>query len=116
MIGQPRSPGRHRAGGAHIPVYPRLWDGPARAQAELLERSNPGWVVLYGVGSRHFYAVAAWPAPEPLLLRDPTSEGLAEQMREAEAVHAAADLLPAALDRQRRIVSAVPAPREPVNL
>ncbi|MEV8638189.1 hypothetical protein AB0395_41700 [Streptosporangium sp. NPDC051023] len=114
MIGQPRNPGRHRAGQERIPVYQRLWDGPARAEAERLERSHPGWAVLYGVGSRHFYAFAAWPAPEPLILRDSTPEGLEKRMCEEQAVHASADLFPAVLDRQRQAV--VPAPREPVTL
>ncbi|GAA3120860.1 hypothetical protein [Streptosporangium carneum] len=99
-----------------MPVHRRLWDGPARAEAERLETAWPGWVVLYGTGSRRFHALAAWPAPEPLILCDPTPEGLEARMREAEAVHASADLFPTVLDRQRRIVSAPPAPREPAPL
>ena len=79
--------------------------------------------MLYGLGSRLFYAIAAWPAPEPLILHAPTAEGLEERMREAEAVHASFDLLPAALERRWRIVSgyepltfrAVPASRRPIE-
>ncbi|GHE37595.1 hypothetical protein GCM10017673_45060 [Streptosporangium violaceochromogenes] len=85
MIGQPRLPGRHRAGQAPTTVHRRAWDGPARAEAERLERSRPGWVVLYGVGSRRFYAMAAWPVSEPVMVSDPTAEGLEERMGEAEA-------------------------------
>ncbi|MET8332901.1 hypothetical protein ABZV14_02200 [Streptosporangium canum] len=79
-----RVPGRHRAGQAKAVVHHRVWDGPARAEAERLDRAWPGWTVLYGTGSRCFYAVAAWPAPESLIVSDPTPEGLEEQMREAE--------------------------------
>ncbi|MFI6883611.1 hypothetical protein [Streptosporangium canum] len=79
-----RVPGRHRAGQAHAVVHHRLWDGPARAEAERLDRAWPGWTVLYGTGSRCFYAVAAWPASESLIVSDPTPEGLERQMHEAE--------------------------------
>ncbi|GHE27607.1 hypothetical protein GCM10017673_32270 [Streptosporangium violaceochromogenes] len=84
MIGQPRLAGRHRAGQAHSIVHRRVWDGPARAEAERLERSRPGWVVLYGVGSRRFYAIATWPVPQPVMVSAPTAEGLEERMGEAE--------------------------------
>ncbi|GHH67116.1 hypothetical protein GCM10017673_13760 [Streptosporangium violaceochromogenes] len=84
MIGQPRTPGRHRAGRPYSLVHRRVWDGPARAEAEYLERSYPGWVVLYGVGTRRFCAMAAWPAPEPVMVEAATAEDLAERMGEAE--------------------------------
>ncbi|MEV7005581.1 hypothetical protein [Streptosporangium sp. NPDC051022] len=106
----PRGPGRHRDGLPRAAVHRRLWDGPARAEAERLDHAWPRWAVLYGTGSRLFYAVAAWPAPEPLILHDRTPEGLEERMRAAENAHATGPL-PAAPERQRRIV---PAPHEPV--
>ncbi|WP_433247279.1 hypothetical protein ACQPYK_46740 [Streptosporangium sp. CA-135522] len=85
MIGNPRTPGRHRAGLAPVAVVPRrLWDGPARAEAERLDGAWPGWTVLYGAGGRRFYAMATWPTPEALIVSDPTPEGLEAQMHDAE--------------------------------
>ncbi|MEU0519532.1 hypothetical protein [Streptosporangium sp. NPDC006007] len=88
MIGQPRTIGRHRAGQPYAPAHRRLWDGPARDHAERLGRAYPGWVVLYGTGSRRFYALAAWPAPEPVMVEDSTADGLEERMRHAETAAA----------------------------
>ncbi|GHH66197.1 hypothetical protein GCM10017673_11560 [Streptosporangium violaceochromogenes] len=106
MIGQPRTPGRHRAGqpSAPTPVYRRIWDGPAREKAEVLERSRPGWVVWYGTGTRHFYAIAAWPTPEPVMVSADTAEDLAERMRHAEtqALLQAVPPGPATPDQTRR--------------
>lgn len=86
MMGRrdPRTTGRHRSGQTRVPVHRRLWDGPARAEAERLERSWPGWVILYGVGSRRFFAMAAWPVPEPVMVSASSAEGLEERMGEAE--------------------------------
>ncbi|MBB2914837.1 hypothetical protein FHS43_006149 [Streptosporangium becharense] len=84
MIGRSRTPGRHRAGLAPAAVHRRLWDGPARAEAERLTAAWPGWGVLYSLGSRRFYAIAAWPVPEPLMVESDTPEELEERMREAE--------------------------------
>lgn len=84
MIGQPRTAGRHRAGQPYTHVHQRVWDGPAHDQAEILERSCPGWVVWYGTGSRRFYAIATWPAPEPVMVQAATAENLEEQMNQAE--------------------------------
>ncbi|MGW4423322.1 hypothetical protein [Streptosporangium sp. NPDC004631] len=76
--------GRHRAGQIHTAVvHRRLWDGPARAQAEQLAQAWPSWTVLYGVGSRRFYALATWPAPEPLMVEAATAEELERRMYEA---------------------------------
>ena len=61
-----------------------LWDGPARAQAERLAQAWPDWLVLYGVGSRRFYALAAWPTLEPLMVDATTSEELEARRHEAE--------------------------------
>lgn len=85
MTAQPRTPGRHRAGQPRAAVHPRVWDGPARSEAEQLGQAHPGWLVLYGLGSRRFYAIAAWPAPEPVMVDAATADDLAELMRQAEA-------------------------------
>ncbi|MER7206767.1 hypothetical protein ABT340_06815 [Streptosporangium sp. NPDC000239] len=78
--------GRHRAGLPYAPVYRRVWDGPARAQAERIDQAWAGWTVLYSLGSRRFYAVAAWDGPRPVIVEDSTGEGLEERMREAEMI------------------------------
>ncbi|MEU0520919.1 hypothetical protein [Streptosporangium sp. NPDC006007] len=76
--------GRHRAGQARTAVvHRRLWDGPARAQAERLAQAWPSWTVLYGVGSRRFYALAAWATSEPLMVEAATAEELERRMYEA---------------------------------
>ncbi|MEU0517883.1 hypothetical protein [Streptosporangium sp. NPDC006007] len=76
--------GRHRAGQVRTAVvHRRLWDGPARAQAERLARTWPSWVVLYGVGSRRFYAIATWQISEPLMVDAVSSEELERRMYEA---------------------------------
>lgn len=79
-----RTLGRHRAGLTPATVHRRPWDGPARSEAERLGQVWQGWSVLYGPGSRRFYAIAAWPTPEPLIVSDRTSEGLEERMHQAE--------------------------------
>ena len=76
--------GRHRAGQTRTAVvHRRLWDGPARAQAERLAQAWPSWIVLYGVGSRRFYALAAWATSEPLMVEAATAEELERRMYEA---------------------------------
>lgn len=84
MIGHPRTPGRHRAGLAPTTVRRRSWDTHARAEADRLGQIWKGWSIFYGLGSRCFYAVAAWPTPEPLIISDRTPEGLETQMHDAE--------------------------------
>ncbi|MFD0884635.1 hypothetical protein ACFQ08_08720 [Streptosporangium algeriense] len=83
MIGRFRHSGRHRDGRPLTQVYRRLWDGPARSEAEALDRSIQGWSVFYSLGQRRFYAIAAWPAPEPLIVSGPDAEGLQEQIHQA---------------------------------
>ncbi|MEV4092599.1 hypothetical protein [Streptosporangium saharense] len=85
MIGRPRRGGRHRDGQPPTTVYRRLWDGPARSEAEMLDRSIPGWSVFYSLSQRRFYAIAAWPTPQPLIISDASAEGLQDQMSQAEA-------------------------------
>ncbi|GAA3122540.1 hypothetical protein [Streptosporangium carneum] len=83
-----RAPGVHGDGriGSPAPTAPhRLWDSQSRAEAERLTRVWKDWTVLYGPGSRRFYAVAAWPTPDPLVVEDRTPEGLEIRIREAEA-------------------------------
>ncbi|MGW4426632.1 hypothetical protein [Streptosporangium sp. NPDC004631] len=76
--------GRHRAGQVRpTTVHRRLWDGPARAEAERLAQAWPSWTVLYGVGSRRFYALAAWATSEPLMVDAATAEDLERRMYEA---------------------------------
>ncbi|WP_433259760.1 hypothetical protein ACQPYK_49200 (plasmid) [Streptosporangium sp. CA-135522] len=77
-----RASGRHRDGLVPTTVTPRLWDGPARAEAERLSQAWPNWTILYGTGSRRFYAIAAWPVPEPVIVQAATSEDLEAQMHE----------------------------------
>jgi len=57
----------------------RAWDLDQRAEARRLAAQWPAWSVLYGAGSRCFYAIAAWPVPEPLILQARTAAEL-EQM------------------------------------
>ncbi|MFF0574943.1 hypothetical protein [Streptosporangium saharense] len=76
--------GRHRDGQPYSLVYRRVWDGPARAEAERLNQVWPEWAVLYSLSKRSFYAVARWDSPQLVAVEDVTSEGLEERMREAE--------------------------------
>ncbi|MEU1736394.1 hypothetical protein [Streptosporangium sp. NPDC020145] len=80
--------GRHRDGLPYAPVYRRVWDGPARAEAERIDLAWADWTVLYSLGRRCFYAVAAWEGPRPVIVEDPTGDGLEERMREAEMIRA----------------------------
>ncbi|MFC3986822.1 hypothetical protein [Streptosporangium jomthongense] len=80
--------GRHRDGQPYEPVYRRLWDGPARAEAERIDLAWADWTVLYSLGRRAFYAVAAWDGPRPVIVEDSTADGLEERMREAEMIRA----------------------------
>ncbi|MEU1736441.1 hypothetical protein [Streptosporangium sp. NPDC020145] len=84
MIGLPRRCGRHRDGQPYTPVYRRVWDGPARAEAERLDQTWANWTVLYSLGRRSFYAVAAWDGPRPVMVEDATADGLEQRMHEAE--------------------------------
>ncbi|MEU1730408.1 hypothetical protein [Streptosporangium sp. NPDC020145] len=80
--------GRHRDGLPYAPVYRRVWDGPARAEAERINQSWADWTVLYSLGHRRFYAMAGWDNPRPVVVEDITGEGLEERMREAEMIRA----------------------------
>ncbi|MEV8630772.1 hypothetical protein AB0395_03870 [Streptosporangium sp. NPDC051023] len=121
MIGRSRPHGRHRDGQARTKVYRRLWDGPARAEAERLDQAWPDWTVLYSLGNRRFYAVAAWPDPQPVVVEDETAAGLEGRMHKAETARIALRTAPAASsgvspspDRRGGAVSLAPAvPQNP---
>ncbi|MEU1879204.1 hypothetical protein ABZ470_17970 [Streptosporangium sp. NPDC020072] len=98
--------GRHRDGLPYAPVYRRVWDGPARAEAERIDLAWADWTVLYSLGRRSFYAMASWDGPRPVIVEDSTSEGLEERMREAEMIRAIR-LAPPSLARRGRLTSEV---------
>ncbi|MFF4413381.1 hypothetical protein ACFYY8_12685 [Streptosporangium sp. NPDC001559] len=98
--------GRHRDGLPYAPVYRRVWDGPARAEAERIDLAWAEWTVLYSLGKRCFYAMAAWDGPRPVIVEDVTGEGLEERMREAETIRAIR-LVPPSLVRRRRLAAEV---------
>ncbi|MEU7986990.1 ATP-binding protein [Streptosporangium canum] len=109
-----RPRGRHRRGTLAAQVEPRGWDLAEQASAERLDQGEPLWTVWYGLGARCFYAVAAWPAPGPLIVRASTADELRDLMREAGRAspssprltpHGPAHPPPPALDRP------VPIPR-----
>ncbi|MEU4830206.1 hypothetical protein [Streptosporangium sp. NPDC023615] len=58
----------------------RTWDHRARAEAERLDREWKDWTVLYGAYSRLFFAIPAWPAPVPVVLRASTADDLEARM------------------------------------
>ncbi|MFF4413714.1 hypothetical protein ACFYY8_14370 [Streptosporangium sp. NPDC001559] len=96
--------GRHRDGLPYAPVYRRVWDGPARAEAERIDRAWAEWTVLYSLGRRCFYAMAVWDGPRPVIVEDGTADGLKERMREAEMIRAIR-LVPPSLARRGRLSS-----------
>ncbi|GLW09164.1 hypothetical protein Misp01_42930 [Microtetraspora sp. NBRC 13810] len=62
-------------------LYRRNHDPERRSAAAKLNAATPAWLVLYSLHRRKFYAIAAWPASEPVVLWARTAEDLAEQMR-----------------------------------
>ncbi|MEV4094923.1 hypothetical protein [Streptosporangium saharense] len=76
--------GRHREGRPYSLVYRRVWDGPARAEAERLGQVWSEWTVFYSLSKRSFHAVASWDGPQLVMVEDATTEGVEERMREAE--------------------------------
>ncbi|MFF0309711.1 ATP-binding protein [Streptosporangium sp. NPDC004379] len=80
----PARRGRHRHGAPVTAARPHPWDGAHRDSARRLDEAEPAWTVWYGVGTRRFYAVAAWPAPEPLIVHAAGTDGLRRLMRGAE--------------------------------
>jgi hypothetical protein len=78
---------RHGKGRPSVPVHRRAWDTGQRLAAARLDRAEPVWAVSYGLGSRRFYAIAAWPVSVSLILEARSIDELRELMREAERVH-----------------------------
>ncbi|MEU3166058.1 ATP-binding protein [Streptosporangium sp. NPDC006930] len=78
--------GRHRRGEPVDQRGPRRWDREQREVADRLDRAETGWLVMYGVGGRRFYAIAV--GGEPLVVQAGTAEELCALMREAEETEA----------------------------
>ncbi|MEU8202639.1 ATP-binding protein [Streptosporangium sp. NPDC049046] len=78
--------GRHRRGEPVDQRGPRRWDREQREVADQLDRAETGWLVMYGVGGRRFYAIAV--GGEPLVVQAGTAEELCALMREAEETKA----------------------------
>ncbi|WP_326825307.1 ATP-binding protein [Streptosporangium sp. NBC_01756] len=109
-----RRGGRHRRGLPAVQVRPAEWDVADRASAEQLDRLEPTWAVWYGVGTRRFYAVAAWPASGPLLVCARTAAGLRDLMRQAEQTSASNALnARPALRRSEQTPLGAPMPETP---
>jgi anti-sigma regulatory factor (Ser/Thr protein kinase) len=81
---QARPSGRHRRGVPATQVHPRQWDAAQQDSARRLDQTEPAWIVWYGPGARRFYAVATWPAPQPLIVQARTADELRDLIREAE--------------------------------
>lgn len=79
-----RRRGRHRRGHPAAQFTRGRWDLAHRAAAQQLDLIEPAWAIWYGVGGRHFHAVATWRTSIPLMVRARTIEELRDQMREAE--------------------------------
>jgi hypothetical protein len=71
LTGVRRRPiGRHRQGRPLIRPKRREWDSAEKARAAQLDLLEPGWLVLYGLYYRRFYAIARVRATaEPLVCR-----------------------------------------------
>ncbi|MEV6981273.1 hypothetical protein AB0M95_08445 [Sphaerisporangium sp. NPDC051017] len=78
-----RVAGRHVLGGPVGEVRPGCWDEREKAVAAQIDQLEPGWLVMYGVWSRRFFAIAAW-SGVPLMIEARDAEDLRHQMREAE--------------------------------
>jgi hypothetical protein len=95
---QPMTPSPRSGGEQRRPVLRtrlRDWDADKRHATLRLDVTEPAWAVFYGVGSRRFYAIAAWPVPHPLILDAGDTDELRALMREAELTHAARAQAPA---------------------
>ncbi|WP_157594369.1 hypothetical protein [Streptosporangium amethystogenes] len=76
--------GRHRAGAPIVRVRPGRWDDAQRAAAAQLDRLEPAWTVMYGVGSRRFIEMAEWNAPHAIRVEAANVDELRRRMRESE--------------------------------
>ncbi|MEU9888552.1 hypothetical protein [Sphaerisporangium sp. NPDC051011] len=83
-----RGLGRHREGTVPAsdvePGAPRRWDPEQTAAATHLDLAESRWHVMYGLGSRRFYAIALW-SEEPVMVYARTAGELHEVMRDVEA-------------------------------
>lgn len=62
----------------------REWDRDQRELAALLDQTETGWTVLYGLGGRRFYAIATMRVAESLIIEARTAEELRALIRDAE--------------------------------
>ncbi|GGK97024.1 hypothetical protein Sme01_35370 [Sphaerisporangium melleum] len=83
--------GRHRLGGrAAVPESPargdgQVWDEKQQARAGQLGLLEPGWLVIYGVYSRRFYAIARMAEVAEPLIEATTCGELRALMRDSES-------------------------------
>jgi hypothetical protein len=64
-----------------------MYDVGRAVEARHVQATNPGWVVMWGTGSRRFWAFACWHRAESLVLHAPDVVELLAQMWQAEAEH-----------------------------
>jgi len=68
-------------------VRRRDWDPDKRLAAWELDRVVAGWSVFYGTYTRLFFAIAAWPAPDSIVLEARDVEELRSLIGEAETAY-----------------------------
>jgi hypothetical protein len=66
---------------------PRPYDDSQRATADFIQRNNPLWVVIWGTGSRRYWAFPAFDVPPGLILQSADPDKLVTQMRQTELRH-----------------------------
>lgn len=60
------------------------YDPGQRRAAGRIERQNPGWVIMYGPWTRHFWAYPRFSTPRGTILDAPSTAELLPLMRAAE--------------------------------
>lgn len=81
----PGQAGTDRRPGSDPPTVNRLYDRRERALAVRIARECPGWVVLWGVFSRRYWAFPTGAAiPRGTVLSAPDPRGLIATIRQAE--------------------------------
>jgi hypothetical protein len=63
---------------------PRPYDVNQRRMAAFVNRENPLWLVMYGVGSRRYWAFPAFRVPSGTILDSVNLDELVTRMRETE--------------------------------
>ncbi|MBB4700809.1 ATP-binding protein [Sphaerisporangium siamense] len=86
-------------------VAPRKWDAAERASARQLDQMEPAWCVMYGVGSRRFYAIATWHVLRPLIVQARAVEELRTLMREAERAASSPPVVPSLVPSQTSVTA-----------